>query len=382
MIFKNNCRYIFNFIFNVLLLIKILFLSLATTVHSHEVTPAIGDIFQKQDGIQLEIRLNLEALLSGIDLSDISNTDEATQSAEYDFYRGMSAVDLKSNFSKLWPNFKNEIQIKQDTELVDLKLQNILVEDQKNFEYPRFTTVICSVKLDPRRPFSFQWAKSFGEIVLREQGGDNSFTQYLQPGEKSAEISISEKESSKFSEVFLEYIPVGFAHIIPKGLDHILFIVGIFFLSIKLSSLFLQITIFTLAHSVTLAMASLGLVNISPSLVEPLIAASIVYVAIENFYSKAINLRRSLVVFIFGLLHGLGFASVLAEFGLPIQQFIPALIGFNVGVELGQLSVVFILFIAIGYWFNKKNWYRKFITLPISGIVGLIGSYWFFERIF
>ena len=115
--------------------------------------------------------------------------------------------------------------------------------------------------------------------------------------------------------------------------------------------------------------------------VEPLIAASIVYVAIENFYSKAINLRRSLVVFIFGLLHGLGFASVLAEFGLPIQQFIPALIGFNVGVELGQLSVVFILFIAIGYWFNKKNWYRKFITLPISGIVGLIGSYWFFERI-
>ena len=351
-------------------------------MHSHEVTPAIGDIFQKQDGIQLEIRLNLEALLSGIDLSDISNTDEATQSAEYDFYRGLSAVDLKSNFSKLWPNFKNEIQIKQDTELVDLKLQNILVEDQKNFEYPRFTTVICSVKLDPRRPFSFQWAKSFGEIVLREQGGDNSFTQYLQPGEKSAEISISEKESSNFSEVFLEYIPVGFAHIIPKGLDHILFIVGIFFLSIKLSSLFLQITIFTLAHSVTLAIASIGLVNISPSLVEPLIAASIVYVAIENFYSKAINLRRSLVVFIFGLLHGLGFASVLAEFGLPIQQFIPALIGFNVGVELGQLSVVFILFIAIGYWFNKKNWYRKFITLPISGIVGLIGSYWFFERIF
>ncbi|GIR43917.1 MAG: hypothetical protein CM15mP54_07710 [Paracoccaceae bacterium] len=202
MIFKNNCRYIFNFIFNVVLLIKILFLSLATTVHSHEVTPAIGDIFQKQDGIQLEIRLNLEALLSGIDLSDISNTDEATQSAEYDFYRGMSAVDLKSNFSELWPNFKNEIQIKQDTELVDLKLQNILVEDQKNFEYPRFTTVICSVKLDPRRSFSFQWAKSFGEIVLREQGGDNSFTQYLQPGEKSAEISISEKNPPIFQKYF------------------------------------------------------------------------------------------------------------------------------------------------------------------------------------
>ena len=99
-------------------------------MHSHEVTPAIGDIFQKQDGIQLEIRLNLEALLSGIDLSDISNTDEATQSAEYDFYRGMSAVDLKSNFSKLWPNFKNEIQIKK---LEEKKLINeyLILENKK-----------------------------------------------------------------------------------------------------------------------------------------------------------------------------------------------------------------------------------------------------------
>ena len=381
MIFKHNCQYISSLIFNVTLLIKILFISLATNAQSHEVNPAIADILQKQDGVQLEIRLNIEALLSGIDLSNVSNTDEAKQSAKYDFYRGRSDIDLKSDFSEIWPSLKTEIKIKQDNELVALRLKNIIVEGQENFDYPRFSTIVFVASVDPYRPFSFQWSKVYGDIVLRGQGSVNGFTQYLQAGIESSDITIGERPEYKFSKVFFEYIPVGFTHIIPKGLDHILFVVGIFFLSTKLSALFWQITFFTLAHSVTLAMASLGLVKISPSIVEPLIAASIVYVAVENFYSKALNLRRSIIVFCFGLLHGLGFASVLVEFGLPVQQFVPALVGFNIGVELGQISIVLILFGLIGYWFNTKNWYRKLITLPISTVVGLIGLYWFFERV-
>lgn len=381
MIFKHNCQYISSLIFNVTLLIKILFVSLASNAQSHEVNPAIADILQKKDGVQLEIRLNIEALLSGIDLSNVSNTDEAKQSAKYDFYRGRSEIDLKSDFSKIWPNLETEIKIKQDNELVALKLKNIIVEGQENFDYPRFSTIVFVASVDPYRPFSFQWSKAYGDIVLRGPGSENGFTQYLQAGIESSDITIGEQPEYKFSKVFFEYIPVGFTHIIPKGLDHILFVVGIFFLSTKLSALFWQITFFTLAHSVTLAMASLGIVKISPSIVEPLIAASIVYVAVENFYSKTLNLRRSIIVFCFGLLHGLGFASVLVEFGLPVQQFVPALVGFNIGVELGQISIVLILFGLIGYWFNTKNWYRKLITLPISSVVGLIGLYWFFERV-
>ena len=381
MIFKHNCQYISSLIFNVTLLIKILFISLASNAQSHEINPAIADILQKKDGVQLEIRLNLEALLSGIDLSNVSNTDEAKQSAKYDFYRGRSDIDLKSDFSEIWPSLQTEIKIKQDNELVALRLKNIIVEGQENFDYPRFSTIVFVANVDPYRPFSFQWSKAYGDIVLRGPGSENGFTQYLQAGIESSDITISEQPEYKFSKVFFEYIPVGFTHIIPKGLDHILFVVGIFFLSTKLSALFWQITFFTLAHSVTLAMASLGIVKISPSIVEPLIAASIVYVAVENFYSKTLNLRRSIIVFCFGLLHGLGFASVLVEFGLPVQQFVPALVGFNIGVELGQVSIVLILFGLIGYWFNTKNWYRKLITLPISSVVGLIGLYWFFERV-
>ena len=381
MVFKHNCQYISSLIFNVTLLIKILFVSLASNAQSHEVNPAIADLSQKKDGVQLEIRLNIEALLSGIDLSNVSNTDEAKQSAKYDFYRGRSEIDLKSDFSKIWPSLETEIKIKQDNELVALKLKNIIVEGQENFDYPRFSTIVFVASVDPYRPFSFQWSKAYGDIVLRGPGSENGFTQYLQAGIESSDITIGEQPEYKFSKVFFEYIPVGFTHIIPKGLDHILFVVGIFFLSTKLSALFWQITFFTLAHSVTLAMASLGIVKISPSIVEPLIAASIVYVAVENFYSKTLNLRRSIIVFCFGLLHGLGFASVLVEFGLPVQQFVPALVGFNIGVELGQISIVLILFGLIGYWFNTKNWYRKLITLPISSVVGLIGLYWFFERV-
>ena len=127
MIFKHNCQYISSLIFNVTLLIKILFVSLASNAQSHEVNPAIADILQKKDGVQLEIRLNIEALLSGIDLSNVSNTDEAKQSAKYDFYRGRSEIDLKSDFSKIWPSLETEIKIKQDNELVALRLKNIIL---------------------------------------------------------------------------------------------------------------------------------------------------------------------------------------------------------------------------------------------------------------
>jgi hypothetical protein len=146
--------------------------------------------------------------------------------------------------------------------------------------------------------------------------------------------------------------------------------------------LLIQVTSFTLAHTVTLALGALGIVTIPGSIVEPIIAASIVYVAIENVFSKQMNPWRPVIIFIFGLLHGLGFASVLGEFGLPAGQFVAALIGFNVGVELGQLTVIALAFLAVGYWFGSKDWYRQRIAIPASLIIAAVGAYWFVERVF
>ena len=117
------------------------------------------------------------------------------------------------------------------------------------------------------------------------------------------------------------------------------------------------------------------------SIVEPLIAASIVYVAVENIFAKGLNPWRPFVIFGFGLLHGLGFASVLGEFGLPDGQFIPALIAFNIGVELGQLTVIALAFLAVG-WFARKSWYRAGIAIPASCIIAAVGAYWCIERVF
>jgi hypothetical protein len=122
-------------------------------------------------------------------------------------------------------------------------------------------------------------------------------------------------------------------------------------------------------------------IALSPAIVEPLIAASIVAVAVENLLTARLHAWRVFVVFGFGLLHGLGFAGVLTEIGLPRNEFITGLIAFNVGVEGGQLSVIALAWASFGYWFRERPWYRTRIVLPMSAAIALTGAYWMVERI-
>lgn len=176
------------------------------------------------------------------------------------------------------------------------------------------------------------------------------------------------------------FIKAGFEHILPLGLDHILFVLGLFFSTIKLRSLILQVTAFTFAHSITLALAALGLVKLQLSVVEPLIFLSIVWVAVENTFYKKTTKWRPLVVFSFGLLHGLGFATLLTEYGLPKDNFISLLLAFNIGVEFGQLSVLLMAFIIVRLIFIKTK-YKNQLKIPASILIGLVGLYWFIESI-
>ena len=181
-------------------------------------------------------------------------------------------------------------------------------------------------------------------------------------------------------ELFIDYIVAGFDHIIPKGLDHILFVIGIFLLAPRWRPILWQVTAFTLAHTVTLGLGAAGIVNISPSIVEPIIAASICYVAIENIWRPTLSPWRPVVIFALGLLHGLGFAGVLGEFGIPESQFLVSLLGFNIGVELGQLAVILLCFVLLGWPFGKKAWYRRAVTIPGSMALAAVGAYWVVER--
>ena len=142
-----------------------------------------------------------------------------------------------------------------------------------------------------------------------------------------------------------------------------------------------QITMFTIAHSITLALAMTGVITLPARVVEPLIALSIAYVGVENIWHRRLHKSRLVLVFVFGLLHGLGFASMLADFGMPDNAFFTALVSFNVGVELGQLAVVALAFLTVGLWFGSRPYYRQVIVIPGSLMITLVGLYWTWQRL-
>jgi hypothetical protein len=176
------------------------------------------------------------------------------------------------------------------------------------------------------------------------------------------------------------FLWLGFTHILPEGTDHILFVLGLFFFSTLLRPLFLQVTAFTLAHSLTLGLSLLGVFSLPSRIVEPLIALSIVIVAAENIFFRKLKPSRWLIVFGFGLIHGLGFAGVLKGLGLPEGQFFKVLVSFNLGVECGQLTVIAAAS-ALTMWMWKKPWYHRRVVVPVSAIISAVGLFWFVQRI-
>ncbi len=184
------------------------------------------------------------------------------------------------------------------------------------------------------------------------------------------------------SEVATLYLQLGFTHIIPLGLDHILFVLSLFLLNPKLKPILWQATAFTVAHTITLGLAMYGVIKPPANIVEPIIALSIMYVALENILSTKLNTGRIGIVFLFGLIHGMGFASVLTELGLPKNAYLSSLLMFNIGVELGQVTVIIAAFLLLALPFSKKTYYRKLIVIPLSIIIAAIALYWTVERLF
>ncbi len=234
------------------------------------------------------------------------------------------------------------------------------------------------------RTFRWQNAGAIGSYMLaiRTGGGAGVARQWIEgPAESEAFTLASEIVSMRRGQVIRAYLELGFTHILPKGADHILFVLGIFLLSTRLKPILLQVTAFTVAHTITLALTIYGLVSLSPRIVEPLIALSIVYVAVENVVTPELRPWRVALVFAFGLLHGMGFAGVLSELGLPRSEFLPALLSFNAGVELGQLTVIAAAFLLVGLPFRQKSWYRSRVVVPGSTAIGAVGLFWFVQRV-
>jgi hypothetical protein len=359
---------------------------LGATAEAHRLRPAIVTVSFAADGSwSAALQLNLEAVIAGIG-PEHEDTSQAPQAEVYDALRTLPPAELRAHFDGLGGRLLEGITLAFDGRRVTPRVAAVEIPAVGDTGVERLTVIRLAGEIPPgSTSFSWRYAPGFGESALRLAGPDGAILRadWLVAGEQSAAYRLDPAlvPARSTAEVFRDYTVLGFTHIVPKGLDHILFVLGIFLLSVRWRPLLLQVTAFTLAHSITLALALYGVVSLPAAVVEPLIALSIVCVAVENLLVSELKPWRVWVVFGFGLLHGLGFAGVLTELGLPAGDFLPALIAFNVGVELGQLAVIGLALLLVGIWFRNRPWYRARIVLPGSALIAAIGAWWTIERL-
>src|SRR6056300_1017273 len=361
---------------------KIFLLFFIKSSYAHELRPAIANlnIYEKDNIVNatLSIRLNLEAIIAEVNM-DHSNTEESEKSGQYESLRTMSADELLKKFNSKIRNLQNKIYLTSANSNYGLTLVDVDIPEVGNTDIIRDTVINFDIKNIKDEDLKFSWDKNLGSIILRVNSKNNEglYSKLIESNDKSEWFSITNKREERLIDNVKSYTQLGFKHIIPKGLDHILFVIALFLLSSKLKPLVLQVSIFTIAHTITLFLGALDVIKIPSIIVEPIIALSICFIATEN-----IKKMRPYIIFIFGLLHGLGFAGVLNEIGISDGLFISSLISFNIGVEVGQISVILLSYIFISLLFQNKPWYRNRITRPLSLVIALIGFYWFFKRIF
>jgi hydrogenase/urease accessory protein HupE len=354
------------------------------------VKPALVEInIDEKRLVVVEVRASIEALLTGIN-ARYKNTRDAPNAEDYDVLRKMSAADLEQAFEPFKQTFLQSVFIQAGTDKIPLQIESTSIPPTGYTKVPRISVIQLTGRL-PDTADSLQWyyPAAFGDNAVRVKQVDKasqqwhwSQWQWIRKDEVSAAFSLTELVARQtMLEVIGSYIVIGFEHIVPNGLDHILFILGLFLLSTHWSPLLWQVTMFTVAHTITLGLAMNNVVELPSNIVEPLIALSIAYVGVENILAKELHKSRLILVFLFGLLHGLGFASVLSDFGMPKNDFASALISFNVGVEFGQIAVISLAYLLLAFWFKDQQKYRSLIVLPGSLLISLTGMYWFLERL-
>lgn len=337
----------------------------------------------------IEVRASIEALLTGIN-GAYTNTQQAPTAEQYDVYRKMEADELDKAFEGFHEEFLSGVDVKLDGQSIDLKLVDIDIPEPGYTKVPRISVMTLQADVDrSHKQLTWYYPMRFGDHATRVRQVDEanekwhwSKHQWIKQDGYTEPYSLDELFTRQsIWQIMKTYTSAGFQHILPLGMDHILFVLGIFLMSKKMSPLLWQVTMFTLAHSITLSLAMLDIMTLPAQVVEPLIALSIAYIALENVMKKELSNSRLWIVFGFGLLHGMGFASLLSEFGMPSDDFALALISFNIGIELGQIAVILLAFLLFAAWFRNDQLYRRVVVIPVSVLIGMIGLYWFWERL-
>lgn len=363
---------------------------LAPAARADVVKPALIEISADVSGrVSLELRASVEALLTGIN-AEYKNTQDSPNAEAYDALRVLEADALREQLQPFEATMLDAIWLRADDQLVPLQLAAVDIPAPGYVKVPRISVLELHGEL-PRdaRALQLYYPAAFGDSAVRVRQVDAanekwhwSEWQWVRSDAPTTPFSLTEVFTQRPAhQVVIEYIGIGFEHIIPLGIDHILFIVGLFLFSNRLTPLLWQVTMFTLAHTLTLGLSMAEIVSLPARVVEPLIALSIAWIAVENLWQRGLQRGRLAVVFAFGLLHGLGFASVLSDFGMPDDAFVSALIGFNIGVELGQVAILLVGYLLLSRWFGERPWYRPVVVVPGSLAIAAIGLWWTWERV-
>lgn len=373
-----------SFPFRTLVCCRCLLLSmvLAITIgaaSAHEIRPTIADVEVGPEAVNLSLRIALEPLIAGIDLSAVDNTDNAPEAAIYDRLRALGPEALEAVFRDAWPRISDGLLLVVEGERLVPEITDLRIPAAGDVSVPRDSILIVSAPLPPGEAgVQIGLAPGWGTFIPRQTGG--GYEGFLAGGELTPPLVRAEVQTGGAGEAFLRYLAVGLERIVPLGPDHVLFVLGLFFYASRLPAVLWQVAAFTAGYGATLALAATGTFQAPGAMVAPLIAVSLVFVGIENAAGRDKLRGRCVLVFAFGLVHGLGLGADFGDYGIVSDRLVPALIGFAIGVEIGVLAVVCAAF-ALAGWFMGRTWYRRVIAIPASLAIAAIGAYWTVERI-
>lgn len=372
-----------------LTLVLIIGLGCVSQVQAHLLNMTKAQVSISDHGlVELHIQLDLTKASGG--------------SAQYYELSQLSTPLLHPRLSHVWQGLVSAIELKlNDThlawQLVGVKLPSESEEEfNSGLTWP-MTTLVMRAQLPDnfqhhRLSVTFQGSFKFEEpiaLTVDYQGTGSRMSRWLVRNQQSPQFYFTEKppERTLFSERIKSwgtYVWQGILHIVPNGWDHALFVLGLLLGAATFKQLTVLITAFTLAHSITLILVTFGAILSPVAYVELLIACSIVWVAAENILFKSHTWRRYLLVTVFGLLHGMGFAQALKALGLPTTGYIEALVSFNVGIEIAQLGIVALGWVGLKYSHSRlsttKQRQANIITCG-SVVIALVATFWVVERL-
>ncbi len=341
----------------------------ASLTGAHEVTPTIGDFVVEDGQIILDLRMNVEAFVAGINLDGMTDVNDSDQSDRYDMLRALEPQELDGLVRSFVNDWVLQLGVKTDVGDVALLLKQTAIDPVGNVELPRASVLTFSGDLPQgARTVVVRWPQGGGDLVLRQQGVSAPFTGYLAGGQSTDPISLFGADKAEDGQRFFPSLVFGFKSIVPNGPDPILFVVGLCLFGAGLRYVIWKIALFLGGVAIALPLGATGLSPVPPHVLQAVIAMSLVYVASENLRAKRYERSRLAAVFVFGLFHGFGLANEFLQSGT-------ALVGFALGVQVA-LAMIAGSGLAVVMGVGQHPWFRMFVVRPTSIVIPALGIYW------